>query len=244
MSKNSGWLLGGVLIFLLIQGLAQAKGVPIEILVEVTEVNHRKAARLGIEWLDKVRLQEESMAGVVSLGSIVRDTLFRVDLNFLMENGAAEMLANPNLITDSGTTATFHAGGEIPYITSSTLGSTHVEFKPYGVELKVKPERLKNGAIRMKVRASVSAPDPTNGVVLSGNTVPALLEREVETNVTVDPGSTMTLAGLVQTSKENIRRGIPLLNRIPFLGIFFRWERKEFRKTTVVIFVTPKVIEL
>ena len=118
---------------------ALAQKIPIEVQVEVNEVDNAKAASLGVDWIDSVVLQEASPAGVVSLGSVARLTGLKADLHYLMEEGAAQLLANPNLVTDSGTDATFHAGGEIPYITSSSLGTTHVEFKSYGVTLAVRP---------------------------------------------------------------------------------------------------------
>lgn len=215
----------------------------LEVQVEVTEVDHATAKKLGIDWLDQVRFEEARSAGPVSLGALIRPTNLAADLNFLIQEGAAELLANPNLVTDSGTEAAFHAGGEIPYITTGSLGTSHVEFKPYGVALKVRPLLLSDGRIRMKLQASVSAPDQTNGVLLAGVAVPALLERKVSANVTVWPGATTALAGMVQSMKEKTVQGIPLLRRIPLLGRLFQWKKTNSRRTTVVIFVTPQIVE-
>lgn len=213
---------------------------PIDVRVEITEVDDAKASQLGVEWLDQISYTEGSPSGVVSLGSIDRATPVRADVHLMIEEGAAELLANPNLITDSGTSATFHAGGEIPYVTNTSLGSTHVEFKAYGVMLDVRPVWLDTGLIQMKIRAAVSAPDNSNGVLLSGNRVPALSEREVSSNVTVRPGETITLAGLMQMQKEDITRGVPILRKIPILGALFRWKTQRTRRTTIIMFVTPR----
>lgn len=240
--KGTGGLLCGLFLILGFPGEGRAKPaprIPVEVKVEVAEVDHAKAARVGVDWLDKIEFVERRPAGVSSLGSFVRATPIRAELNFLVEEGAAELLANPNLITDSGTTASFHAGGQIPYITVNSLGSSNVEFKPYGVSMKVRPDVREGGQIEMAIEASISAPDQTNGVVFSGNTVPAILSREVATHVTVEPGTTTTLAGLVQSVKEKTVQGVPFLRRIPLLGIFFRWKREESRRSTIVMFVTP-----
>jgi pilus assembly protein CpaC len=222
---------------------AQGAPAPIEVKVEVTEVDETRAASLGVQWAESADVAEAAPAGVFKIGRVDRVTSLRSTLRFLIQEGAAELLANPNLITDSGTTATFSAGGEIPYVTSSSLGSTNVEFKPYGVALSVEPKLLADGAIQMKVTAGVSAPDNANGVLLSGNTVPALSERQVTSRVTVAPGATMTLAGLLQTHRSETTHGVPVLRRIPLLGALFRWKRKNFRRTTVVVFVTPRLVE-
>jgi len=216
----------------------------VEVQVEVTEIDQTKASSLGVNWFDTLTFAENVPADFKAVGSFSRLTGIQADLHFLIQEGAAELLANPNLITDSGTMATFEAGGQIPYITSSSLGSTHVEFKPYGVLLKIEPTVLDSGLIQMKVKASVSAPDETHGASLSGNTVPALFEREVTSDLTVRPGATITLAGLVQTQKDDVTKGVPLLRKIPILGSLFRWRQTHVRRTTIVMFMTPKMINL
>lgn len=221
---------------------APARRVPIEVQVEVNEVDNASAANLGVNWLESAELQESSPAGILSVGSVQRMTGLKADLQFLIDEGAAQLLANPNLVTDSGTDATFHAGGEIPYITSSSLGTTNVEFKSYGVTLQVKPTLMADQRVQLRVQAGVSAPDSSAGVALSGNSVPALLSREVTSNVTVEQGAGITLAGLVQTQKTESIRGVPVLRKIPVLGAFFRWRRTNFRRTTIIVFVTPRVI--
>ena len=165
-----------------------------------------------------------------------------LQIHFLIEEGAAETLASPNLVTDSGTPATFHAGGEIPYVTNTSLGSTHVQFKPYGVAVNVQPLVLDDGSVRMKVKAEVSSPDPSNGTFLSGTSVPAFREREVASNVTLRDGATMMLAGLTQTQRDEVNSGVPILRRVPLLGALFRWKRTNHRRTTIIIFVTPRVV--
>lgn len=222
---------------------APAAKKTIEVQVEVAEVDNTRASSLGVSWPEAVRAEESSVPGLVSIGPLERLTRLHADVRFLMEEGAAELLANPNLVTDSGTAATFHAGGQIPYATSASLGATSVEFKPYGVVLEVRPRWLDEGRIEMKIRASVSAPDRTNGVLLSGNLVPALFEREVTSHVTVDPGQTVTLAGLVQTQSDQSIRGVPILRKIPVLGALFRWKTRSQRRTTIIMFVTPRVVD-
>lgn len=217
---------------------------PIEVQVEVTEVNHTKASRLGVEWNNALEWTESSVAGGIKTGRIDRSSPLQARLKMLVEEGAAEILANPNLITDSGTVATFQAGGELPYVTSASLGTTHVEFKPYGVSLRIEPKLLPDGRIEMSVKASVSAPDATNGVQVTGNTVPAIAEREVTSHVTLKPGTSLALAGLVQSLKEEQNSGVPILRKLPLLGGLFRWKQSVNRRTSVVVFLTPKIKEL
>lgn len=220
---------------------AAMRGGPVEVVVEVTEVDETKAAQLGVQWPAEISFSEKN-GTALGIGSFERLEGLKADLHLLIEEGAAETLASPNLVTDSGTPAAFHAGGQIPYITSASLGATHVEFKPYGVQVSVQPTIIDDGRIRMRVKAAVSAPDPSNGAVLSGTAVPALREREVNSNVTLRDGATMMLAGLRQTDHDNVVAGVPVLRKIPIIGALFRWKRTNERRTTIIVFVTPRLV--
>src|SRR5258707_543424 len=98
---------------------------PIEVRVEVTEVDNTQAQQLGVEWVSDVSFQEKTSHGLVALGAFERAIPLKADVHFLIEEGAAQLLANPTLVTDSGTSARFRAGGEIPYITTTSLGATN-----------------------------------------------------------------------------------------------------------------------
>ena len=135
------------------------------------------------------------------------------------------------------------AGGEIPYATAASLGTVTVVFKPYGVDLKITPHLNEQEQIELSVDAEVSGPDAQNGVTLSGNVVPGIRPRKASSELTLAPGSTLTMAGLLQNDKEWIRQGIPVLMHIPLLKYLFSHKVKTLRKTSVVIFVTPTLID-
>lgn len=219
---------------------AKVAAGPVEVRVEVAEIDHERASALGVDWSSRFSFSERAPAGLFQVGAVERLDRLRADLDLLVENGAAELLATPNLVVDPGGAAKFHAGGQIPYATSSSLGATSVEFKPYGVQLSVQPQIVSGGWVRLRVEAGVSAPDPTNAVQTAAGAVPALLERKVASTVTLRPGATLALAGLVQSKLESSTRRVPVLGRIPFLGRLFRWERRREHKTTVIVFVTPR----
>jgi pilus assembly protein CpaC len=172
---------------------------------------------------------------------LTRDAIF-ADLQFMEQHGAADLLANPKLVARDGTDASFHAGGEMPYATTAALGTATVVFKPYGVDLKINPHLNDQGHIEMSIEAGVSGLDSQNGVSLSGNMVPAIRARHVSSQLTLNPGSTLTMAGLIQNDKESVRDGIPGLMHIPLLRYLFSHKTYVNRRTSIVIFVTPTIL--
>jgi Flp pilus assembly secretin CpaC len=232
------------------QGLAARKAAPlpaepaalIQIGVEVVEVDEKKAQRLGVDWLNQLHVEEAMVPSFFKVGSLIRSKIF-ADLQALVEQGAADLLANPKLVTRDGTTATFHAGGELPYAAPGSLGTVTIEFKPYGVNLKINPKLDEAGRIAMTVDAEISGPDEQNTVLLAGNKVPGLRSRRITSQLTLQPGSTLTMAGLIQNQKEWTRKGVPGLMEIPVLGRLFSHKAQTTQRTSIVVFVTPTILE-
>ena len=77
--------------------------------------------------------------------------IFRPDLNLaatiqdLQTDDVLQILAEPNLMTESGKEATFLAGGEFPYPVIQSTGAAGalpaitIQFKDYGVRLNFTP---------------------------------------------------------------------------------------------------------
>jgi type II secretory pathway component GspD/PulD (secretin) len=214
----------------------------IQIGVEVVEVNEKKSQKLGIQWIGDLHIEEVAVPSLLKVGTFARSKVF-ADIQALLTEGGADLLANPKLVTRDNTIATFHAGGELPYAVSSGLGTANVEFKSYGVNLKINPRLEPNGNIAMMIDAEVSGPDEQNSVTLAGNIVPGLRSRRVSSQLTLQPGSTLTMAGLIQNQKQWTRRGVPGLMHIPLLGRLFSHKVQDNQRTSIVVFVTPTVLE-
>ncbi|MHB9154536.1 MAG: type II and III secretion system protein family protein [Endomicrobiales bacterium] len=210
----------------------------VEISVEVTEVNNDKANSLGIKWVDTVLATETSIPAIFEVGDMARTTAITAELKVLVQKGAAKILSKPKLVTRSGTSARFLVGGEVPIVSSGVGGGT-IEWKSFGIMCEISPRIVDVDFIDFSLTTEVSRLDWTNQV--NGN--PALMIREATSNARVRSGQTIALAGMVETSKQEHTAGIPLLSEIPVAGVLFG--RKSFidNKNTVLIFVTPRIID-
>ncbi|MCA1765484.1 MAG: hypothetical protein LC633_04435 [Desulfobulbaceae bacterium] len=146
---------------------------------------------------------------------------FTAALRFLESEGLARTLAEPRLVTQSGQEASFLAGGEypIPVVQSAGAGDNPVvtiEFKEFGVGLAFTPVVMSNGKISLQVTPSVST--ITDTASTAAGTVPILTTRKLNTNVQLQDGQTLALAGLLQDNMREILTKIPYLSDIPILG--------------------------
>jgi pilus assembly protein CpaC len=163
-------------------------------------------------------------------------------LQALEERGVIRRLAEPNLTALSGDTASFLAGGEFPIPVSSTLGTTTVEWKKYGVGLAFTPTVLGDGVINLKIEPEVSQLDPTTTIQVGAINVPALIVRRANTTVELRDGQSFAIAGLLQANNTTNQKQLPWLADVPVLGALARSAAYQKNETDLVIIVTPRLV--
>jgi pilus assembly protein CpaC len=173
--------------------------------------------------------------------------LFRNDINFgaiveaLQQKSLLQILAEPNLIAVNGKEASFLAGGEFPFpIVQPGQGFTAVSisFKEFGVRLRFTPVIMPNGNIHLRVVPEVSQLDFTNGLSISGFTVPALSTRRADTEFELQDGQSFVIAGLMDNRVTNIANKMPGLGDIPILGNLFKSKNMQKSKTELMVLCT------
>jgi pilus assembly protein CpaC len=166
-----------------------------------------------------------------------------LNVGFLEGNGMARVLAEPTLVAMSGQSASFLAGGELPVPVPQGLGTTSIEYKPFGIGLTLTPTVLSNERIVLKVAPEASDLDYTNSLSISGVAVPAISTRRADTTVELGDGESFIIGGLVsRTTTSNVDK-VPLLGDLPILGSFFRQNKYQMNEKELVIMVTPHLVK-
>lgn len=163
-------------------------------------------------------------------------------LTALRSNGFAHVLAEPSLVSLSGQSATFLAGGEFPFPARARDNEVTVEFKEFGVRLQLTPTVLDDDRIMLKVAPEVSELDFGRAVETSGVSVPALNVRRTDTTIQLGSGESFIISGLVSSQVLQNVDSIPGLGDLPILGAFFRSTRFERDESELVMIVTPHLV--
>jgi pilus assembly protein CpaC len=166
-----------------------------------------------------------------------------LDVGFLEGNGMARVLAEPTLVALSGQSASFLAGGELPIPVPQGLGTTSIEYKPFGIGLTLTPTVLSNDRIVLKVAPEASDLDYTNALSLNGIAVPAITTRRADTTVELGDGESFIIGGLVSRSTTSNADKVPLLGDLPILGAFFSKNNYKMNEKELVILVTPHLVK-
>lgn len=163
-------------------------------------------------------------------------------LSALQSNGLVRILAEPNITTVTGETASFLAGGEIPIPVPVNRDVVGIEYRQFGVSLNVSPTLLPNSRISMKVNPEVSSVSFDSSVTIGEYSVPSLSVRRADTVVEVGSGQTFAIAGLFERTDSNQVRQVPMLADVPVLGNLFQSRRFQRNETELVILLTPYIV--
>lgn len=162
-------------------------------------------------------------------------------LSIMEGHNLAKILAQPTLVVESGQSARFHAGGEvpIPIVTDNTI---EIDYKSYGVIIAFTPDILENGNIHINLEQEVPNLDWANSVNFGSGSVPALRTRITKTSLKLKDGESFMVSGLLHEEIRSVVSQIPVLGDIPILGALFRSSTYEKNQTELAIVVTPRIV--
>jgi pilus assembly protein CpaC len=221
--------------------------------VRVLDVDRDQLLRYGVDWGQLSTTSGSQTASfqdqpiIVQAERLGRNIFpFGAQVHALETDNRTRVLAQPNLVVNEGEEANMLVGGEIPIPIaqpgSSGFTTITVEYKPFGVTLKMKPTITAEGMIQAKIMTEVSTIDFSSGIVISGLAIPGLKTRRADTLVTVAPGSTLVIGGLYREDETKLVRAIPLISRVPIIGEFFKRTEKTRTKSELIILLTPEVM--
>ncbi|MCS6851176.1 MAG: pilus assembly protein N-terminal domain-containing protein [Gemmataceae bacterium] len=181
----------------------------------------------------------------INLPTILDNGQIFLAINALRNLNLARSLAEPNLVTLNGQTASFQAGGQfpVPIVTGFTAaGLQGVSFVPFGVQLNFTPYVTDKDRIRLVVAATVSTRDNAASANVAGTIVPSLNTRTFETTVELREGQTLAVAGLIQNNFGADATRVPFVGDLPIIGRMGAFDRSSAGEQELVIIITPELV--
>ncbi|GIX43400.1 MAG: type II secretion system protein GspD [Leptospiraceae bacterium] len=167
--------------------------------------------------------------------------------NANVSNRNFNVLSAPQILTLDNQEAEINVGQDVPVKTQerTTGGGTaeatvnSFEYRPAGIKLKFTPHINPEGKINLELFTEVTN---IEGGITSGVN-PVFSKRNVKTFINVDNRQTIVIGGLVSTEKLKAIQKIPLLGDIPLLGFLFRRTTFTTKKTNLMVFITPIILD-
>ena len=159
-----------------------------------------------------------------------------LEISALQADQKGKIISNPRVITANNVEANISQGTQIPYQTATSSGATSITFQNAVLSLKVKPQITPDDHIMMNIEVHK---DSVGQTTVAG---PAIDTKQVNTQVLVEDGGTVSLGGIYSQELNKTVTKVPLLGDIPILGMFFRQEQNSNNRTELLIFVTPRIM--
>ena len=184
---------------------------------------------------------EDGLLGFTS--AVIRSNYVPIVINAFQRNVNGRILASPQLLVDNNTESTIVSVEEQPTTTTSQGGeTTEVSFGGFeeaGPQFTVTPRINPGGYVTLTYDLTLS-----NFVGQGSEGIPAPRQERTLTSesVTIPSDSTIIVGGITIEDEADTRLKIPLLGDIPVLGYLFSDSNWNDSKTTLYVFITPKIL--
>jgi type IV pilus assembly protein PilQ len=233
--------------------LEELDDAPRQVLIEarIIELNLSEDLAYGIDW--SVLFSRGTGAGAVDVlgfaapptgigeGLFVTwaDVDFAAELEALEGVTSLKTLAAPRLLAIDGVPAEIIVGGQLGFSVVTTVNQTviqSVQFLDTGAQLRLTPTITGDGYILMTIH-----PELSDGKVEEG--LPSKTTAQVTTDALVRDGQTLFIGGLIRERDEEVRKGVPVLMRIPILGRLFGRTVHSTLRSELVTLITPHILD-
>ena len=240
-----------------------------QVMIEATivEVTLADGYRQGIDWTRigvpgwniRPRGSGDAMPGQPTVSYLSANNDVRLEL--LETFGTVKVLSSPRLSVLNNQTAMLKVVEEVVYflVDSTTTeyddrkqarisATTTPQSVSVGMVMSVTPQISADGDITLNVRPTISGisgfkddPNPSLGDI--PNRVPQIRTREIESMLRLRSGEVAVLGGLMEDRVDHDTGRIPLFGDLPVVGELFTRRDNNVRRTELLIFLRPLLID-
>ena len=174
----------------------------------------------------------------LTMGSVTGNVNLNLRLSAAEEAGRAKIISAPKILTLDNTEATISQGTSIPISVVSAAGVQTV-FVDATLELTVTPHVTPDGNVQLEISATKNEPDFQN---TGARGDPTIIRKQAETELLIEDGETTVIGGIYTRNTGTSVTGVPILHQIPILGLLFKKTSQSERRTELLIFITPRVV--
>jgi len=246
------------------------KQVLLEVLI--VELTSSDLNDFGIDWRYQKLAYGQFNSGLAAQGGVIDrngratnvNTLSGFSLGFLRRGGEQiigilnanstnenfNVLSAPQILTLDNQEAEINVGQDVPVRTQNRnagLGGDNAvtvanfEYRPTGIKLKFTPHINKNNKITLDLYQEIKNVAGISSEATGGN--PTFNKRDIKTTIVVDNVQTIVIGGLLSNDKQKKVQKIPILGEIPLIGNLFRRTTNQLKKTNLMVFLTPHILD-
>ncbi|MDA1307623.1 MAG: cohesin domain-containing protein [Acidobacteria bacterium] len=171
-------------------------------------------------------------------------------IRLLESDSKTKLLARPQLRGQERAALTLKLGDEIPIPTTTFAAQatggianqpvTSFSYRPIGINLSITPRVSFDGEIILEI--TVESSRVGGNVDVAGQSLPSFGSRIATTTMRMRDGESNLLAGLIKEEDREVVRGMPGLNRIPFIRSLFGGTDTTVGASDIIMIITPRIL--
>lgn len=171
-------------------------------------------------------------------------------IRLLESDTNTKLLARPQLRGQERANLQLNLGDEIPIPTTTFAAQapgaianspvTSFNYRTVGVVLTIVPRVSFDGEIILEITVESSRVGPN--IDVAGTSLPSFGSRKAVTTLRMRDGESNLLAGLIKEEDRATVRGLPGINRIPFLRSLFGGSETTVGASDIVMIITPRIL--
>lgn len=186
----------------------------------------------------------------ISLMDVSRGN-YRVQVDAMVENRDAEIIASPRLLIEDGQVGSFTLGSQEPFAVRQQQnffgggggGDFFTQqFREVGTTVFFEVYASEAGYVEMFINVEdtnsrrVELANVGDGLAIDGSFI--------ETAITVKSGRTVVLGGIISRERSKSDTGVPILSSIPILGNLFKSKSSSDNNQKMLVFITPRLMNI
>lgn len=205
--------------------------------------DHLLFSSFGLSTIDPTSGARSLIPGVGFNGVLIRPDQVPIIIRALATSGRARVVSMPKILVLDNDEGTLESVSEQPFTSvnaSDTVATTSFAgFVKAGTQLRVTPHIAEGDHLELRYDLTVSSFAGGGG---DGTTPPPRSSNTISSTVVVPDGHTVVVGGLILESESDTLSEVPLLGRIPILGMLFQSSSKAFSRTRLYAFIRPVIL--
>ena len=210
---------------------------PIQIAIEANIIEASEA------WIRAMGFSWATGAGDIAFKNISGYGNISATIGLASIHGDVKIISSPKICALDRQTASILQGTQVAYKTSvagpSGELSDKIEFENIEVVLNVTPRVTANNEIMLDVNVKREFPDYTNR--MNRNVPPGVGVRKASSQIMLKDGETAVIGGLYSLDTGDASAGVPLMKKIPIIGLFFGKQEDREMRSELLIFIKAKI---
>lgn len=132
----------------------------------------------------------------------------------------------------------FHIVNNIPYLSedraingTNNIESNSFQYKDVGSKIEIDKVSVTDESVYFHISMQYE-------IILDSSLTPTTAKRSIDNYIKLKNGETIMIAGLKGTEVRKLKREIPLLASIPYLGEVFKWNYDSTKQETFAILIS------